>query len=184
MLNSTKISKADLAMYARTAAITFAAAFGVSGGTNAAMLVTGNDLVKKHRATLTFRSAWYGDGLILPVVNCLIMNALKAWKPRLEGSTSLPAILSGSAVALLFHVGQGRGGMVNWTMTKPWRWNLLGYYHFIYMSSQFAFMTLYVTQLIGRWRKGEVSGPQKRDLAIIAASMALFAWLLSTDYQE
>jgi len=174
----------DLALYAKTAAATFAAAFGVSGGTNVVMILMDHDLIKKHRPTLTFRSAWWGDGVILPVVNCLIMNAFKVWMPRLGGNTSLPAILGGSAVALVFHIGQGRGGMVNWTMTRPWRWNLLGYYHFIYMSTQFSFMTLYLTQLVGRWRKGQVSTSQKRDLAIIAGAMAVFAWLLSTDYQD
>ncbi len=175
-------SKPDLGLYAKTAAVTFAAALGVSGGANVVMALLDHPLIKEHRPTLTFRSAIWGDGVILPVVNCLIMNSFKGWKPRLGGATSLAAILGGSAVSLMFHIAQGRGGMVNWTMTRPWRWNLLGYYHFIYMATQFTYFTLYVTQLGGRWAEGEVTNSQKRDLALILASMAGFAVLLKTDY--
>jgi hypothetical protein len=74
--------------------------------------------------------------------------------------------------------------MVNWTMTKPWRWNLLGYYHFVYMATQFSYMLLYLTQLGGRWPKGEVTSGDKRDLALILSNLVAFAILLQTDYQE
>ena len=83
----------------------------------------------------------------------------------------------------MFHIAQGRGGLVNWTMPKPWRWNLLGYYHFIYMATQFSYMLLYFTQLAARRAKGRPLTPdQKRDLALIAASLAAFGLLLYTDY--
>lgn len=168
-------------LYARTAAISFAAAFGVSGGTHLAMMALDHPLIKKHKATLQFRSAWLGDGVILPVVNCLIIRSLKGWKPGLDGGVGLTA-LGGSATALAFHIGQANGGLVNWTMTRPWRWNLLGYYHFVYMSTQFSYFVLYLQQLAGHWSKGEVTPQQKRDLAIIAAMMAAFGVVLATDY--
>ncbi len=172
----------DWGLMAVTALVSFAAALGVSGGTNVVMLLTGNDLIKKHRPTLTFRSAIFGDGLILPFINCLMMNAFKLWKPRLSARTALVPVVGGSAVSLMFHIAQGKGGMVNWTMTKPWRWNLLGYYHFVYMATQFSYMLLYFTQLAGHWKEGEVTDTQKRDLALIAANLAAFGILLYTDY--
>jgi hypothetical protein len=165
-----------------TALATFAAALGVSGGTNVWMLITSNDLIKKHRPTLTFRSAIIGDGILLPLISALMMKSFVRWQPRLASPASLVSIAGGSALALVFHIGQGRGGLVNWTMTRPWHWNLLGYYHFVYMSTQFSYMFLYFTQLAGRFPKGEIDGKQKRDLAIIAASLALFGLLLATDY--
>ncbi len=180
--NAPSNEESDWQLFAATALITFAAALGVSGGTNVWMLITKNELIKKHRPTLTFRSAIFGDGVILPVVNCLMMNSLKRWKPRLNAQTGLVAAAGGSAISLMFHVAQGRGGMVNWTMTKPWKWNLLGYYHFVYMATQFSYMLLYLTQLAGRWAKGEITSEQKRDLALIAASMGAFGLLLYTDY--
>ena len=175
-------NKSDVGLMIGTAMVTFAAALGVSGGTNVVMLLTKNDLIKKHRPTLTFRSAIFGDGLILPFVNVLIMKSLKRWKPSLSARTVLAPTLGGSAISLLFHIVQGKNGMVNWTMTKPWKWNALGYYHFVYMATQFSYMLLYLTQLAGRWPKGEIDGEQKRDLALIGANMAAFAVLLATDY--
>lgn len=172
----------DTRLMAATALTTFAAALGVSGGTNVVMLLTKNDLIKKHRPTLTFRSAIFGDGLILPFVNVLIMNSFKKWQPRLSTGTALVPAVGGSAISLLFHIVQGKNGMVNWTMTRPWKWNLLGYYHFVYMATQFSYMLLYLTQLGGRWTKGEITGAQKRDLALIGANMVAFAVLLQTDY--
>ena len=176
------VKEDDWGLYALVAAITFVAALGVSGGANLWMMATGNDLIVKYRPTLTFRSAWIGDGLILPIVNVLMFKALWRWRPRSSTSTTFTPILGGSLVALLFHIAQGRGGLVNWTMPQPWHWNTLGYYHFIFMSTEFAFMVLYLTQLAGHWRKGKVNPDQKRDLAIIAVSMLAFAALLYTDY--
>jgi hypothetical protein len=169
-------------LLAATALATFAAALGVSGGTNVWMLITGHPLIKEHRPTLTFRSAIFGDGLLLPVINTIMMKSLARWRPGLSARTALGPMLGGSAISLLFHVAQGRNGLVNWTMTKPWKWNLLGYYHFVYMSTQFSYMLLFFTQLIGHWRKGGVDDEQKRDIALIAACLGLFGLLLYTDY--
>ena len=108
--------------------------------------------------------------------------SLARWKPQLNRTNVLVPVVGGSAISLMFHVAQGRGGLVNWTMPAPWRWNLLGYYHFIYMATQFSYMLLYLTQLAGHWTKGEITDKQKRDLALIAASMAAFGVLLYTDY--
>lgn len=178
----TKGGEADARLLAATGLATFAAALGVSGGTNVWMLITRNPLIKAHRPTLTFRSAIFGDGLILPFVNMLMMRSLRRWQPRLSPSTALLPVIGGSAISLMFHIGQGRGRLVNWTMPRPWHWNLLGYYHFVYMATQFSYMLLYFTQLAGRWRKRELTPDQKRDLALIAVSMGLFGLLLYTDY--
>lgn len=168
-------------MLAATAAATFLAALGVSGGTNVWMLIVDHDLIKKHRPTLTFRSAIFGDGVILPLVNVLMMKSHKRWSPKFNRLAVLP-VVGGSAISLMFHIGQGRGGLVNWTMPRPWRWNLLGYYHFVYMSTQFSYMLTYLSHLVPRATKGELSDEQKRDLGLIAASMAAFGLLLYTDY--
>jgi hypothetical protein len=174
----------DPKLAALTAAVTFAAALGVSGGTNVAMLLVKHPLIKKHRPTLTFRSAIIGDGVILPIVNVLMMRSFVRWMPRLGGTSSAIAIPGGSGISLVFHIAQGSGGMVNWTMTRPWRWNVLGYYHFVYMATQFSYMALYVSEFVKRLRRGEIDDSQKRDLALIAANMALFGLLLATDYSD
>jgi hypothetical protein len=178
-----KRKEADAALLAWTALITFAAALGVSGGTNVWMLLTGNPLIKEHRPTLTFRSAIFGDGVILPAINVLMMRSFVRWGLRFGPRTALVPVVGGSAISMLFHIAQGKGGMVNWTMTRPWRWNLLGYYHFIYMATQFSYMLAYFTQLVGRWTNAKISDEEKRDLALIVGSLGLFGVLLFTDYK-
>jgi hypothetical protein len=182
--NSKPGGDLDPKLAAITAAVTFAAALGVSGGTNLVMLALNHPLIKKHRPTLTFRSAIIGDGVILPIVNVLMMRSFVRWKPNLVRTSAVIAIPGGSGISLAFHVVQGSQGMVNWTMTRPWRWNLLGYYHFVYMATQFSYMTLYVAEFVKRLRRGEIEDSQKRDAALIAANMALFGVLLATDYSE
>jgi hypothetical protein len=117
-------------------------------------------------------------------VNVLMMKSLVRWRPKLGGTAANIAIPGGSGISLAFHLAQGSQGMVNWTMTKPWRWNLLGYYHFVYMATQFSYMALYVSEYVKRLRKGEIDDSQKRDAALIAGNMALFGVLLATDYSE
>ncbi len=173
--------QADAGVLAITALITFLAALGVSGGTNIWMKIIDHPLIREHRPTLTFRSAIIGDGILLPIISALMMKSFVRWKPRLD-SGSVASIAGGSALALAFHIAQGRGGLVNWTMTRPWRWNLLGYYHFIYMATQFSYMALYFRLLASHFRKGEVDAEQKRDLAIILGCLGLFGLLLATDY--
>lgn len=182
--NTKSDGELDPALAALTAAITFAAALGVSGGTNVVMLALNHPLIKKHRPTLTFRSAIIGDGVILPIVNVLMMRSLVRWRPRLGGRGAAIAIPGGSGISLAFHIAQGSQGMVNWTMTRPWKWNLLGYYHFVYMATQFSYMTLYVVEFVKRLRRSEIDTSQKRDAALIGANMALFGVLLATDYSE
>ena len=174
--------EATIEVLVATALATFAAALGVSGGTNVWMLAIRHPLIKQHRPTLTFRSALIGDGILLPIISALMMKSFVKWQPRIGSRESLASITGGSAIALMFHIAQGRGGLVNWTMTRPWRWNLLGYYHFIYMSTQFSYMILYFWLLAGRFAKGEIGAKQKRDVAIIAACLVGFGVLLATDY--
>ena len=125
---------ASAGLLAVTALVTFLAALGVSGGTNVWMMLTDHHLIKQHRPTLTFRSAIIGDGILLPIISLLMMKSFVKWKPRAGSVAAMASVVGGSSIALAFHVAQGRGGLVNWTMTRPWRWNLLGYYHFIYME--------------------------------------------------
>src|SRR4051794_29804880 len=101
-LEKTK-PQADAKLLATTALATFAAALGVSGGTNVWMLVARHPLIKQHRATLTFRSAIIGDGVLLPIISALMMKSFVRWQPRLGSGGSLGSIVGGNALALVFH---------------------------------------------------------------------------------
>ena len=174
----------DLAAYTFTAIIVFLAALGVSGGTHLIMILTKNPLIRQHKATLEFRSAYIGDGIILPIVSVLMMRALRAWGTRPGRRSLASSALAGVAFTTLVHIAQGRNKMVNWTMPEPWKWNWLGIYHMIYMASQFAFSTFYWQEAFRAWRSGKMTNDQKRDLGLIMALFLTISLLVQTDYQE
>ena len=167
---------------AATAAITFLAALGVSGGTNLVMILTKDPIIKKHKATLSFVSAWIGDGVLLPIINVLMMMAFRRWHVQVGRRNGAVALAGGMGIMSAFQIAQGLQGMTNYTMPKPWRWTWLGYYHMLYMGSQFTYMLFYFIALYHAWQKGQVTAAQKRDLAAIAGMIALFAGLLQYDY--
>ena len=172
----------DQILFAVTALATFAAALGVSGGTNVWMLITKNDLIEEappdaHISIGHIRRRAYTA--VHQRADDEVASALAA-----AGQLSDIAcpILGGPAISLLFHVQQGNGGLVNWTMPRPWRWNLLGYYHFVYMSTQFSYMLLFLTQLLTHLPEEEMTDELKKDLALIGANLVAFGLLLYTDY--
>src|SRR6476659_11384863 len=69
---------------ATTAVVTFLAALGVSGGTNLVMILTKDPIIKDHKPTLAFASAWIGDGILLPIINVLMMHAFLRWGTKLR----------------------------------------------------------------------------------------------------
>jgi hypothetical protein len=174
----------DLLIYGVTAIIVFLAALGVSGGTHLLMILTRNPLIRQHKATLEFRSAIIGDGVILPAVSVLMMRAMRAWGTRPGRRSVGAALLAGALFTTLVHIAQGKNKMVNWTMPEPWKWNWLGVYHMFYMASQFAFTTFYWQEAWRAWQGGKLAGEHKRDLALVMAGLIGIAVLVQTDYQE
>ncbi len=165
-----------------TALVTFVAALGVSGGTNLIMMLTDDPIIKQHKPTLAFASAWIGDGILLPIINMLMVIAFRRWDTRPGRRHTAVALVSGMALMGVFQVVQALQGMTNYTMPTPWRWTWLGYYHMLYMGSQFAFMFFYFIALAQAWRGGRVAPEQKRQFALIAGMLLLFGLLLQLDY--
>jgi len=174
----------ELALYTWTAVIVFLSALGVSGGTHLFMLMTRHPLIKQHKATLEFRSAIIGDGIILPAVSVLMMRALRHWGARVGRRNLGLALLAGTLFTSAVHIGQGRNKMVNWSMPEPWKWNWIGIYHMFYMGAQFAFTWFYWQEAFRAWRGGQMRGEHKRDLALVLGGLLAIAILVQTDYQD
>lgn len=174
----------DLAAYALTAIIVFLAALGVSGGSHLWLILTRHPLIKEHKATLEFRSAVIGDGLILPFVSVLMMRGLRAWRARPGRRSVISSLLAGVLFTSAVHVGQVRNKMTNWTMPQPGKWNALGIYHMGYMASQFAFTSFYWQEAYRAWRSGKLNDAQKRELALIMGGLVFLSVLVQTDYQD
>ncbi len=181
-LGDSKKSDDEKLVLATTAVVTFLAALGVSGGTNLVMIATNDPIIKQHKPTLAFASAWIGDGILLPIINVLMMIAFRRWGTRIGRSNSAVALLGGFGLMGVFQVAQATQSMTNYTMPEPWKWTWLGYYHMLYMGSQFSFMGFYFIALYHAWRQGRVTPTQKQHLLAIAGMILLFAILLQTDY--
>ena len=100
--------------------LTGVAAFGVNAAGHAWMLWRSNPLVRRHKATLAYRSALVGDSLLLPLVNVLLDRQLDAWgdglRPGcLRWSRLARALLVGAGLTALVHGYQGAHKLTNRT---------------------------------------------------------------------
>jgi hypothetical protein len=116
------------------AAGTVLLAFGVNAAAHLVLLARKHPLVRDHRGTLRFVSAWVGDGLLLPAMNIAAVDLLRhsGGLPR-PGELAVAATI-GTVVTAALHLYQAVRGLVNWSMPRPWRWNALGWYHFVFMA--------------------------------------------------
>ena len=174
----------------RSAAIfglTSLSAFWVNAAGHAWMLWRGNPLVREHKATLAYRSALLGDSALLPLVNVLLDRQLDAWgdglrRGQLRHGRLTRALLAGIGITAVFHGYQAAKSLTNWTMPRPWRWNALGYYHALYMASQFTLLAYFCGAAGTRVRAAGASVLLTRRLLAAAALLLAFAALLYKDY--
>src|SRR5207244_12529722 len=104
--------------------LTGVAAFGVNAAGHAWMLWRGNPLVRRHRATLAYRSALVGDSVLLPLVNVLLDRQLEAWGDGLRSGylrrgRLARALLVGTGVTTPFPGREGAQEMNDCTTPRP-----------------------------------------------------------------
>jgi hypothetical protein len=167
--------------------LTSVAAFWVNAAGHAWMVWRRNPLVREYKATLEYRSALVGDSVLLPLVNVLLDRQLETWDDGLRPGQVrrgrlTRSLLAGAGLTLLFHGYQGAQGLTNWTMPRPWRWNALGYYHAVYMASQFTLLAYFCGAAGTRLRAAGASALLSRRLVAASALLLVFAALLYKDY--
>lgn len=162
-----------------TGLATFFFGFGAAAILNLYLYAVRSPLVLNFRSSLNFISSIFGDGLILPVVNMLVVSHLLS-NPKYVNKLSL---VSGSIMGLLitiyFHVTQAIKGLVNWSMPTPWHWNLLGLWHFVYMLSVTSLLSFYFVVSVS-----EIKQTKKlpKDFIFVILGIILFLTLLKLDY--
>lgn len=154
-------------------------AFGINAAAHLVLLLRHHPLVRQHRGTLHFLSAWIGDGVLLPVMNVVAAGLLRRTSGRPSRAELGAAVATGILVTTVMHLIQAARGLVNWSMPRPWHWNALGWYHLAFMSAQLSYLTLALGRVIRHWK----SPATLRDGALILAGLALFAALLRWDYR-
>jgi hypothetical protein len=104
-------------------------------------------LVTEYRATLSYTSAVIGDGALIPLVNVFMTSQLALWRRRPNLREVGGAIFGGAVITLLVHLYQATQDLRNWTMTRPWDWTPLGYYHALFMCAEISFVLFFWGQL-------------------------------------
>jgi hypothetical protein len=141
----------------------------------------GDPLVHEYRATLSYTSAIIGDAVLIPLVNVFMTSQLALWR-RLPNVREIGgAILGGALITAFVHLYQATQDLRNWTMTKPWEWTPLGYYHALFMWAEISFVLFFWGQLALIAKENPRAVLSYR-VGLMFVCGALFLRLLFADY--
>ena len=126
--------------------------FLVQAAGNLYLRYTSDPLVTHYRSTLSYTSAVIGDGLLIPMVNVFVTSQLALWRRKPGMSEVALSVLGGAAVTVFVHAYQAINDLRNWTMTAPFEWTPLGYYHAAFMWTEISLVLFFWGQvgLVGR----------------------------------
>lgn len=155
--------------------------FGFAAGAflNLYLLAIDSPLVSHLRSSLSFKSAIFGDGIVLPIVNMIAMAFILKHAKAVKKNIVNLALFSGFFVTLYFHVNQATQGLVNWAMPTPWHWNILGAWHAAYMFSVASFLSVFYLVLF-KIAKRQKTIP--KEFLFVTAGIMVFCVLLRLDY--
>lgn len=158
---------------------TFFFGFAVLVLVNVYLLRIDSPVVTGLRTTLTYNSALFGDGIILPIVNMIATSFLLTNKKYIGRKVLHAAVFLGIAVTVYLHINQAVLGLVNWAMPAPWRWNALGAYHALFMLFATSFLSLFCIIAMRVIRK-EKQIP--KEAIVVTSGVIFFLLLLRLDY--
>lgn len=175
-----KVKKADTnTITVSIGAATFFFGFGAGALFNLYLIFIGSPVVSTLRTSLTYKSAIFGDGIVLPIVNMTAVLFLIQQSVYLGKPTFILAVIGGTLVTAYFHINQAVRGLVNWAMPAPWQWNGLGLWHAIYMFAVATFLCLfYIVFLKYLHHKKKIP----YHFWIVTVGIILFFFLLRLDY--
>ena len=138
-------------------------------------------IVSEFRTTLTYTSAVIGDGLLIPLANMFMTSQLVAWRRRPHPAEVVGAVLGAGVITLAVHLYQAVNALLNWTMTRPFEWTPLGYYHAAFMWAELTFVLFFWGQvaLVGKENPRAILSQR---IAFVVLCVALFLRLLFADY--
>lgn len=138
-------------------------------------------IVSEYRTTLTYTSAVIGDGLLIPLANVFITSQLVAWRRRPRAAEVFGAVLGAGLLTVIVHLYQAVNALLNWTMTRPFEWTPLGYYHALFMWTEMSFVLFFWGQvaLVGKENPRAILSQR---IGFVVLCTALFLRLLFADY--
>lgn len=137
-------------------------------------------LVAGLRSSLSFTSAIYGDGILLPIVNMIMASFLLKYRALIRQKIVAVSLLLGLLITAYFHINQAVNRLVNWTMPTPWHWNILGVWHGVYMFSVCSLIALFYLVFFTLKKQSKTAGG--REVLLVTLGLVLFLFLLRLDY--
>lgn len=155
--------------------------FGFAAGAliNLILISLNHPLVANYRTTLTYTSAIFGDGIVLPTVNMFCVSLILKNKSLLTRNLLNGALFSGLLITSYFHITQAINEIVNWAMPQPWHWNALGIAHAGFMFAETSFISFFFL-LSAKYARKHKEVPKEAIIATIG--ILLFLLLLKLDY--
>lgn len=95
------------------------------------------------KTLLDYQSGVIGDTLLLPIMNDLMFYCLFSLKLTLKKLPFIKIAILSLAADFLIHTLQGALGLTNWSMPKPFQWNLVSYWHMITLFLQLFLIFLF-----------------------------------------
>ncbi len=129
-----------------------------------------------------YQTGVIGDVLILPVTNMLIIFVFLQLPKDAKRLPFLGVFGFGALTDFLMHYMQGRLGLINWSMPKPFQWDFVSYWHMISLFFQLSYLFAFF-YLVIRYRKDLKHGPWVKDaVAGVFSLLILFIILFLHDY--
>lgn len=164
-----------------TGIATFFFGFGAGAILNLYLISINSPLVANLRSSLSFKSSIYGDGILLPIVNMIMVAFLYDNKKFVNKKTLSFGFLGGGLITAWFHVNQALQGLVNWTMPTPWHWNFLGLWHAVYMFSVTSLISLFmIVSIMSMIKNKKISW----FFILVIMGLLFFLLLLRMDYSS
>lgn len=157
---------------------TFFFGFGLGAILNLYLFSIHSPLVLQFKSSLKYISSIFGDGIILPIVNMIVVSSLFKNQEFVNRLTVRLGLFFGFLVTVFFHIIQASQGLVNWAMPSPWQWNFLGIWHAVYMFAVSSLLSLFYIILIIDFKRNR----HIKEALVVSFGLILFFILLGLDY--
>ena len=155
--------------------------FLVQAAGNVYLRLTADPIVTHYRTTLSYTSAVVGDGILVPIVNVFVTGQLLEWRRRPGLSEVALSVLAGGIVTSIVHAYQAVNDLRNWTMTAPFEWTPLGYYHAAFMWTEMS-VIIFFWGHVGLVARDNPRAIFSHRIAMVFLCGLLFLRLLFADY--
>lgn len=107
-----------------------------------------HSILKVHKSVIHYTSGIFGDGVFIPMINIFCYYTIVALNPTLNLFNTSLSLLGGVVITFIFHWGQQRLNLTNWTMPEKGLWNILGLYHALFMFCESSFLSFTLITLL------------------------------------